>query len=88
VALAASGLSPERLEVEVTEKTLLQDSETTLAILHELRELGVRIAIDDFGIGYSSLAHLQSFPFDRIKIDRSFVKGIVDGRACSISCAP
>ena len=58
--------------------TLLQDSATTLSILYQLRELGVRVAIDDFGTGYSSLNYLQSFPFDRIKIDRSFVKDIAE----------
>jgi diguanylate cyclase (GGDEF)-like protein/PAS domain S-box-containing protein len=78
-ALAASGLAPGRLELEITETILLQDSEATLAILYQLRELGVRIAMDDFGTGYSSLSYLQSFPFDRIKIDRSFIKDIGDG---------
>ena len=78
-ALAASGLSPDRLELEITETILLQDSEATLAMLYQLRELGVRIAMDDFGTGYSSLSYLQSFPFDRIKIDRSFIKDIADG---------
>ena len=78
-ALAASGLAPERLELEITESTLLQDSEATLNTLYQLRALGVRIAMDDFGTGYSSLSYLQSFPFDKIKIDRSFVKDIADG---------
>jgi diguanylate cyclase (GGDEF)-like protein/PAS domain S-box-containing protein len=78
-ALAASGLAPDRLELEITESTLLQDSETTLNMLYQLRALGVRIAMDDFGTGYSSLSYLQSFPFDKIKIDRSFVKDIADG---------
>jgi len=77
-ALAASGLPGRRLELEITETTLLQDSEATLAMLYQLRELGVGIAMDDFGTGYSSLSYLQSFPFDRIKIDRSFIKDIGD----------
>lgn len=78
-ALAASGLSADRLELEITESALLDDSYATLAMLYRLRELGVRIAMDDFGTGYSSLAYLQSFPFDRIKIDRSFIEDIADG---------
>ena len=78
-ALAASGLPPERLELEITEGMLLQDNESTLSTLFQLRSLGVRIAMDDFGTGYSSLSYLQSFPFDKIKIDRSFVKDIADG---------
>jgi diguanylate cyclase (GGDEF)-like protein len=72
--LAASGLTPERLELEITESVLLQDSEVTLAALHKLRSFGVRISMDDFGTGYSSLSYLRSFPFDKIKIDRSFVQ--------------
>src|ERR1700722_789859 len=72
-ALAASGLVPQRLELEITESVLLQDSEATLAALHKLRRFGVKISMDDFGTGYSSLSYLRSFPFDKIKIDRSFV---------------
>jgi diguanylate cyclase (GGDEF)-like protein len=78
-ALAASGLPAERLELEITENILLDDSEATLATLYQLRALGVRIALDDFGTGYASLSYLQSFPFDKIKIDRSFVKDIAEG---------
>jgi len=72
-ALSASALAANRLELEITESVLLQDSEATLAALHKLREFGIRISMDDFGTGYSSLSYLRSFPFDKIKIDQSFV---------------
>jgi len=72
-AIAASGLPPDRLELEITESVLLRDSQNTLATLHQLRQLGVRIAMDDFGTGYCSLSYLRSFPFDKIKIDRAFI---------------
>ena len=72
-ALEASGLNAARLELEITETVLLSDSAATLAILHGLRDLGARIAMDDFGTGYSSLSYLRSFPFDKIKIDQSFI---------------
>jgi diguanylate cyclase (GGDEF)-like protein len=72
-ALGASGLPARRLEVEITEAVLLQHTEINIGILDELHDLGVRISMDDFGTGYSSLAYLQKFPFDKIKIDRSFV---------------
>ena len=72
-SLASSGLSANRLELEITESVLMQNNVTTLATLHKIRGLGVRVALDDFGTGYSSLSYLRSFPFDKIKIDRSFI---------------
>jgi diguanylate cyclase (GGDEF)-like protein/PAS domain S-box-containing protein len=81
-ALAHSGLSPRRLELEITESVFLAETEANLAILHQLRELGVRISMDDFGTGYSSLSYLRSFPFDKIKIDRSFVKDLAERPDC------
>ncbi len=75
-ALGASGLPARRLELEITESVLLADSVTTLATLHALRVLGVRFSMDDFGTGYSSLSYLRSFPFDKIKIDPSFIRDL------------
>ncbi len=76
--LATSNLSPKRLELEITETVLLKNNEANLAMLHQLRGLGVRIAMDDFGTGYSSLSYLRSFPFDKIKIDQSFIRDLSD----------
>jgi diguanylate cyclase (GGDEF)-like protein/PAS domain S-box-containing protein len=81
-ALAQSGLSPKRLELEITESIFLAETDANLATLHQLRELGVGISMDDFGTGYSSLSYLRSFPFDKIKIDRSFVKDLAQRPDC------
>ncbi len=81
-ALEGSGLPPHRLELEVTESLLLDDNASAIEILHGLRGLGVRIALDDFGTGYSSLSYLRSFPFDKIKIDQSFVRDLSQRRDC------
>jgi diguanylate cyclase (GGDEF)-like protein len=77
-ALGASGLPASRLELEITESVLLQDTENTLSTLNQLKDLGLRISMDDFGTGYSSLAYLRKFPFDKIKIDRSFIRDLGD----------
>ena len=79
-ALASSGVAPHRLELEVTETVIMHDSEAVFTALGQLRELGVRVALDDFGTGYSSLSFLQRFPFDKIKIDRSFVNDLSSAR--------
>ena len=77
-ALAASGVAPQRLELEITESLLMQDNDENIELLHRIRDIGVQIALDDFGTGYSSLNYLRSFPFDRIKIDRCFVRDIAN----------
>jgi EAL domain-containing protein (putative c-di-GMP-specific phosphodiesterase class I) len=79
-ALAEVGLEVGRLELEITESVLLQDDQANFTALHELSRLAVRIAVDDFGTGFSSLAYLLRFPIDKIKIDRSFVTGLPDRR--------
>ncbi len=84
-ALSTSGLAPNRLEIEITESVFLDGETSVLQILHMLRSLGVRVALDDFGTGYSSLSYLRSFPFDKIKIDRSFVTNVAnDASAAAI----
>ncbi len=79
-ALRSSGLAPTRLELEITETLLLEKRGDVLATLHALRKLGIRISLDDFGTGYSSLSYLRSFPFDKIKIDQSFVRDVAANR--------
>jgi EAL domain-containing protein (putative c-di-GMP-specific phosphodiesterase class I) len=83
LALASSGLPAHRLELEITESVLLEENERNLTMLQQLRGLGVRIAVDDFGIGYSSLSYLRMFPFHRIKIDRSFVMELPASPECA-----
>ncbi|HBH63158.1 MAG TPA: GGDEF domain-containing protein, partial [Erwinia persicina] len=79
-ALKESGLAPHRLEVEITESVLLDNTLVNIHILQNLKALGIRIALDDFGTGYSSLSYLRSFPFDKIKIDKSFINDMHDSR--------
>ena len=81
--LAACGLAASRLELEITEAVLIRDDDAALDVLHQLRKLGVRIALDDFGTGYSSLSYLLRFPFDKIKIDRSFIQDLAGAGASS-----
>jgi len=83
--LRDTGLAPERLELEITEGVLIEESAHTLAVLRALKRQGVRIVLDDFGTGYSSLSYLRRFPFDKLKIDQSFMKGLgEDGESDAI----
>jgi diguanylate cyclase (GGDEF)-like protein len=79
-ALKQSGLPAKRLELEITETALMENSDHVIATLHALRMLGVRMSMDDFGTGYSSLSYLRKFPFDKLKIDQSFVRGLADNQ--------
>jgi EAL domain-containing protein (putative c-di-GMP-specific phosphodiesterase class I) len=79
-SLVESGLSPERLELEITESSLLENQEAHLATIRQLKNLGISMALDDFGTGYSSVTYLTRFPFDKIKIDRTFTQGIFSRR--------
>ena len=81
-AIQQSGIDPGRLELEVTESVMIHDFDAALSMLHQLKALGVGISMDDFGTGYSSLSYLRSFPFDKIKIDQSFVKGLGHNADC------
>lgn len=81
-AICTTGIDPARIELEITENMLMHDSERNVAMLHELRDMGMRISLDDFGTGYSSLNYLRSFPFDKIKIDKCFVEDIEDREDC------
>jgi EAL domain-containing protein (putative c-di-GMP-specific phosphodiesterase class I) len=78
-ALAETGLAPSRLELEITESVFLEETEDALETLRQLHSLGIGIALDDFGTGYSSLGYLRRFPFDRIKIDASFLRNLNSG---------
>ncbi len=78
-ALMATGLAPSRLQLEITERLFIEDSEKTLSTLHRIKQLGVHIAMDDFGTGYSSLSYLRNFPYDKIKVNRTFVSDLAAG---------
>ncbi len=78
--LSTTGLDPTRLELEITEGVLIEDAANAIAVLQEIKALGVRIAMDDFGTGFSSLSYFRLFPFDKIKIDQSFVRDMAKNR--------
>ena len=82
-AIQQAGIKPSRVELEITESVIMGENQTTLSAMHALRALGVRVAMDDFGTGYSSLSYLNSFPFDTIKIDKSFVNGVQTRKECA-----
>jgi len=81
--LVESGLDPKRLEVEITESVLMHDADGHRAVIQKLKNIGVSIALDDFGTGYSSLSYLTTFPFDKIKIDKSFTQGLTSSAECA-----
>jgi EAL domain-containing protein (putative c-di-GMP-specific phosphodiesterase class I) len=87
-SLQDSGMAPELLELELTESMVMQDHERAIKILSELKKIGVRLAIDDFGVGYSSLAQIKNFPIDTLKVDRSFIRDLPDNSEdCAITQA-
>ncbi len=86
-ALAESGLPPQRLVLEITETLLLENSTENVKLLHEFKKLGISIVLDDFGIGYSSMTYLQTFPFDGLKIDQTFIRTMSDHAGAAIVCA-
>jgi diguanylate cyclase (GGDEF)-like protein/PAS domain S-box-containing protein len=86
-ALVESGLPPERLELEITESVLMQDTNSYGVVLQQLKNIGISIALDDFGTGYSSLSYMTSFPFDKVKIDKSFTQGLTNNAGCAASVA-
>jgi EAL domain-containing protein (putative c-di-GMP-specific phosphodiesterase class I) len=82
-ALAQSGLSPERLELEITETALIESATECLPVLHQFKNLGIAVALDDFGTGYSSLSQLMMFPFNKIKVDKSFIQNLTKRTECA-----